>query len=76
MTALHQFGAEMLKLSRGLDSFPVTEVSSHHDDEEREHSETASTSKNDKCGAHENDLMKTIDDDDAKQHQRESISTK
>lgn len=34
MTALHQFGAEMLKLSRGLQSFaPVTESS---DDKTRE----------------------------------------
>lgn len=31
MTALHQFGAEMLKLSRGLESFaPVTEISVSH----------------------------------------------
>lgn len=44
MTALHQFGAEMLKLSRGLESFaPITESS---DDKNRNsRSESANNKK-------------------------------
>jgi hypothetical protein len=40
MTALHQFGAEMLKLSRGLQSFPP-EVESTNEESGRVESEMA-----------------------------------
>lgn len=44
MTALHQFGAEMLKLSRGLESFaPITDPISQKNDEPKETLETNPT---------------------------------
>lgn len=72
MTALHQFGAEMLKLSRGLDSFPITEVSSPCHDKHDVNMEES------RCEAHKTDMLEiNITESEAlEEHQRESVSRK
>lgn len=80
MTALHLFGAEMLKLSRGLDSFPVTEVSSSRQDHDETNIKIAPTADESEanCEAHKTDVLEINigDSDEVNQHPKESISKK